>query len=151
MKFFDKLMVLTVFVVAASVQSVFADDAISEAKSFFNKYVELGNKFDPSLADLYSDSAVIQNTRYYDNGQTKTMTLPAPAYKKMVAAAMPVAKARNDLDTFTKTTYTAQDGAVKIQSLRHSNMKNYDSWLVLLVRKENGSWKIVQELSQSRP
>ena len=73
--------------------------------------------------------------------------------RSMLAAAamMPAAKARNDIDTFSKTTYTVLGDGVKIQSLRHSTLKNYDSWLVLLLRKEKGGMKIYQELSQSRP
>ena len=124
---------------------------LKDAKEFFNRYVELGNKFDPALAELYSDSADIQNVRYYQGGKTRTLKLAAPEYKKMVAAMMPAAKARNDIDTFSKTTYTVLGDGVKIQSLRHSTLKNYDSWLVLLLRKEKGGMKIYQELSQSRP
>lgn len=127
------------------------DALLKESREFFNRYVELGNKFDPALAELYSDSADIQNVRYYPGGKTRTLKLAAPEYKKMVAAMMPAARARNDIDTFSKTTYTVLGDGVKIQSLRHSTLKNYDSWLVLLLRKEKGGMKIYQELSQSRP
>ena len=124
---------------------------IKAAKSLFDKYIELGAKFDSSLSNLYSDTADIQNTRYYPNGQTKTMKMPAAAYKQMIAASMPIAKARNDQDSYSKTTYKQEGETVRIQSLRHSHLKNYDSWLVLVVGKEGKDWKILQELSQSRP
>ena len=131
--------------------AVIAADPQGEAKALFQKYVELGNAFDPSIANLYADDAKIVNTRYYPNGQTKTLSFPAPAYKQMIVTSMPLAKAKNDQDSSSKVTYEDQKGSTKITALRHNKLKNYDSWLVLVVSKTPGGIKITQEHSQSRP
>ena len=129
----------------------FAESATTDAQSFFQKYVALGNSYDASLAQLYADDAKIVNTRYYPNGQTKTMTIPMPAYKQMIVSSMPLAKAHGDQDTYSKISYANESGATKITALRHNKVKNYDSWLVLVIRKTPAGWKITQEMSQSRP
>lgn len=123
---------------------------IAEAKKFFERYVALSNSFDPAIVDLYSDNADIQSTRYYVGGKSRTLRLPASEYKKMILAVLPTAKAAKDTDSYSKTTYSLESKGVKITTLRHSNLKNYDSWFVLFVRKEGGVMKIYQELSQTR-
>ena len=123
---------------------------IAEAKKFFERYVALSNSFDPAIVDLYSDNADIQSTRYYVGGKGRTLRLPASEYKKMILAVLPTAKAAKDTDSYSKTTYSLESKGVKITTLRHSNLKNYDSWFVLFVRKEGGVMKIYQELSQTR-
>lgn len=128
-----------------------AAPSATDAKSLWKTYETLGNSFDAGVADLYTDDAVIQSTRYYPNGQTKTMTLTGAQYKPMIVQAMPVAKARNDRDTYKNITYTKEGARVRIKALRHNLLKNYDSWLVLLVEKRGSDWKIVQEQSQTRP
>lgn len=126
-------------------------DAKAEAEAFFNKYVALGNNFDIALGDLYSDNAQILNTRIYPNGQQKTMTISVPNYRTMLVRVMPLAKAKGDKDSYSQITYKPVADKMRIQALRHNHMKNYDSWLVLVIAKQGPDWKIVQELSQSRP
>lgn len=123
----------------------------TEAKAVFKSYEDLGSRYDPALADLYADNAVIQNTRYYPDGRTQTINIPAPQYKKLLITAIQVAKAKGAQDTYSKVTYKVESGRVRVTALRHSHLKNYDSWLVLLLEKRKNGWKIVQELSQSRP
>jgi len=44
----------------------FAQDAdMNSVKEFFRNYVEMGENFDVSMADLYLDSAVIRNLGVY--------------------------------------------------------------------------------------
>lgn len=135
---------------SSSSSSSSKNQIIAEAKKFFERYVALSNSFDPAIVDLYSDNADIQSTRYYVGGKSRTLRLPASEYKKMILAVLPTAKAAKDTDSYSKTTYSLESKGVKITTLRHSNLKNYDSWFVLFVRKEGGVMKIYQELSQTR-
>ncbi|HET9211894.1 MAG TPA: hypothetical protein VFR03_15930, partial [Thermoanaerobaculia bacterium] len=48
-------------------------DPIPKAKAFFQHYVELEHAFDPAIADLYSDQAVIKSTRYLADGKVVPM------------------------------------------------------------------------------
>ena len=40
----------------------------TDAQAFFDRYVALGERYDPRLADLYTDDARIRSTRRYPNG-----------------------------------------------------------------------------------
>jgi len=50
-----------------------ADDAVSQARRLFDRYVALGAAYDVAVADLYADSAFIKNTRRYPDGQSRSM------------------------------------------------------------------------------
>ncbi len=143
------LIVTALIMIAGS--NGYSADPSSEVKSFFQKYVDLGNAFDASITDLYSSDAKITNTRYYPDGHTKTINIPMPTYKQMIVTSMPLAKAHNDQDSFSKVSYEDYKGSTKITALRHNKVKNYDSLLVLVVSKTPAGLKITQEISQSRP
>jgi hypothetical protein len=65
---------------------------------------------------------------------------------------MPLAKARGDTNEYKDIKYMQEGNNVRITVTRHSNLKNYDSPLSLLVGKTAaGSWKILEEISESRP
>lgn len=123
----------------------------ADAKAMWTSYQTLENNFDSAVANLYTDDAFIQSTRYYPNGQTQTLNLTGAKYKAIIVSAMGVAKARNDKNTYKNVTFTEEGGRVRIKALRHNVLKNYDSWLVLLIEKRGNDWKIVQEQSQTRP
>ncbi len=128
-----------------------AAPSLDGAKDLFKTYQRLGNTFNVSLCDLYTDDALIQSTRYYANGQTKTITMTGAQYKPLIAQAMPAAKAANDKDTYKSVSFVIEGERVRVKAMRHNLRKNYDSWLVLLVEKRGKEWKIVQEQSQTRP
>jgi len=68
---------LAISLLVLSPQLAYADSRIEKAKALFTRYVELEKEFDPSVADLYSDDAVIRNTRRYPNAQVRTIEIPA--------------------------------------------------------------------------
>ena len=129
-----------------------AADSTGRAKELFERYVALEHAFDPATADLYSDDAKIQNTRTYPTGEKRTLTMPAPAYKKLITAAMPLAKARGDTSTYSDIKYTGEGERVRITCTRFSELKKYSSPLSLLVGPDkNGKWLIFEETSESQP
>jgi hypothetical protein len=128
------------------------DARVTEAKQLFARYVALEHAFDPAVAELYADDAVIRNTRTYPTGQTREMTMPAPQYKAMMRAAMPLARARGDVSTYSQVSYAPEADGVRIKADRFSELKKYHSPLSLLVKPSpSGSWLIYQELSESQP
>jgi hypothetical protein len=123
-----------------------------EAKRLFERYLSLGQAFDPAAADLYADDAVIQNRRKYPDGQVKAMSIPAPKYKALIRAAMPAAKARNDRNKYSAVRYAREGTGVRITAERFSELKKYTSPLSLLVKPDvGGTWLIYEELSESQP
>jgi hypothetical protein len=126
--------------------------ALESAQALFKVYADEEGKFDPAVADLYADDAIIKNRRVYPDGRAREMSLPAPQYKEMVRAAMPAAKQRGDTNKYTGCKYTAQAERIRISCTRYSNLKQYESPLSLLVGPgKDGRWLILEELSESRP
>jgi hypothetical protein len=123
-----------------------------EAQSVFDQYVKLEQGFDPAVADLYSDHALIKNKRTYPNGQVRELSLPATQYKAVLRQAMPMAKARGDTSSYSDVRFSQEKGGVRIQAVRFSHLKNYSSPISLLIgADETGKWLIREELSESRP
>jgi len=128
------------------------EEKIAQAKILFEDYVRLERAFDPAVADLYADSALIQNRRAYPTGEVRSLTMPAPLYKEVLREVMPLAKARGDTSTYSQVTYAVDADQVRIAATRYSELKKYSSPLSLLVGPaENGKWLIYEERSESKP
>jgi hypothetical protein len=115
-----------------------AQSDVAPAKELFRKYIALENKFDPLLADLYSDKAVIRNTRHYPNGVKRTIEIPAANYKELIRTAMPLAKARGDKNRYSFVKFNSEGGIVRIRAKRYSLAKNYSSPISLLLCYNRG-------------
>jgi hypothetical protein len=123
-----------------------------DARALFDRYVQLERQFDPAVADLYADDALIKNTRRYPNGQVREATMPAPRYKGLIRQAMPTAKARSDTSSYTEVRFTEERTGVRITATRFSHLKQYSSPLSLFVAPDaSGRWLIREELSESQP
>ena len=139
------------FTALASAQSLSADGR-AKAEALWNRYVALEAAFDPAVADLYADDAVIRNRRTYPTGEVREATVPAAQYKVLVRQAIPLAKARNDISRYSGCTYAAEGARVRVACARFSVLKNYTSPISLLVGPgPGGPWLIFEELSESRP
>jgi hypothetical protein len=144
---------LRVFLVLALMMPGIANaGAIDDAQIFFGRYAALEKAFDPAMADLYSEEAYIKNTRYYPDGQSKEMVIKGIDYKRLVRAALPIAKARGDSNIYSDVVYTEENGAVRIRAIRFSELKKYESPISLLVMAgHDGKYRIYEEISESRP
>lgn len=128
------------------------DNQLTAAKDFFERFAARERAFDAGIADLYSDNAVVTNTRIYPTGMKREVTIPADKYKTLIKASMPVAKARGDYSTYTNITATPEGKGVRIKATRFSEIKHYESPLSMLLQKTaNGEWTITEEISQSQP
>ncbi len=126
--------------------------APSQAETLFSNYVSLERSYDPAVADLYCDSALIRNVRTFPDGQKRTLELPATKYKELIRVAMPLAKAKSDYSTYSGVAYAPEGDNVRVTTTRYSNMKKYSSPMTLLVGACNGGdWGILEELSESIP
>lgn len=125
---------------------------IEEARAVFKKMVDLERKFDPAVADLYADDAIIQNTRRYPYGIKKTRAMPGLAYKPLIRLVMPLAKTRGDTSRYSNVTFKEQDGKVHIKATRYSELKKYSSPVSLVIAtmktKTGNRWLIVKEVSE---
>jgi hypothetical protein len=145
------LLVLSLTALVAA-QGAPSADARANAEQLWNRYVSLEAAFDPAVADLYSDDAVIRNRRTYPTGEVREANVSAAQYKALVRQAIPLAKAQNDTSRYTACTYAAENARVRIVCTRFSVLKNYTSQISMLVGPgPGGGWLIFEELSESRP
>ena len=127
-------------------------EARAKAEQLWNRYVSLEAAFDPTVADLYSDDALIRNRRTYPTGEVREANVPAPQYKLLVRQAIPLAREKNDVSRYTGCTYAAESARVRIICNRFSVLKDYTAPISLLVGPgPAGGWLIFEELSVSRP
>jgi len=140
------------FAVTAFASAQTPASSLEEAQRLFERYVRLETAFDPSVADLYADEALIKNKRVYPIGPPRELTMPAPKYKELVRQSMPLAKKRGDRSTYSSVTYTPEGSNIRITAVRFSELKKYSSPISLLVgASKTGAWLILEELSESRP
>jgi hypothetical protein len=129
-----------------------SDESIAKARAVFDRYSSLEAAFDPAVADLYSDAAVIQNKRIYPTGQSRVLTLPADRYKALIRFSMPIAKAKGDYSVYTDTALRPEGANVRVTATRFSVLKKYKSPISLLIGPTfSGDWLILEELSESQP
>lgn len=135
---------------------IFFSGAVSandQVKEFFNRYIQLGESFDPSVASLYADTAQILAFRVYPHGLERSMELTGAQWKQLIQKVMPLAKAQNDKSTFSNVVIAENDGGFKIKADRYSVRKCYtDSGYYMVARmNEKGSLEIVKEYMETKP
>ncbi|MFN7783705.1 MAG: hypothetical protein ACK5PG_13340 [Lysobacterales bacterium] len=127
-------------------------DPLADAEALFERFQALGQAYDPTVADLYCDSALIRNIRTYPTGQQRVMEFPGHSFKDMIRTVMPLAKARGDVSTYSEIQTEAEGANVRISAIRFSVLKNYSSPVSILVGQcPDGSLGVLEELSESRP
>jgi hypothetical protein len=128
-----------------------SDADIAAAEAFFNRFAALGESYDPSVASLYADDAVIESVRRYPNGTERTIRLTGVEYKRLIRAAMPLARARGDRDTFSGVSFVPDGDRIRVRCIRYSELKQYASPFELVLMRGGGRWRIVEEYSETRP
>ena len=122
------------------------------AHAIFDLQQRLFSSFDPAVASLYSDSAVVRNTRRYPDGEVRVLEMDGAKYKALLVASLPAAKLRGDTSRLSSVTYSPEQPGVRVNAIRYSDLKQYSSPVSLLIGPDqNGDWCILEELSESRP
>jgi hypothetical protein len=141
---------LTGFALAAFARA--QDAGIDAAKQFFAQYVALERAYDPGIADLYADEALIKTRHKPPMGEPRDVTIPAPQYKTLLRGRMPVAESRGDHSDYSDVTYALEGAFVRINAVRLSEPRKRKSPISLLVgQSPSGTWLIYEELSEAQP
>lgn len=146
-----KIQALVLLACTYAVTPVIAQDS-SQAESIFAQYQSRERAFDPSVADLYCDTALIRNVRTYPDGQQRTLELPASKYKTLIRMAMPLAEAKGDFSTYSNPSFAPEGAYVRVTATRYSVLKKYSSPISLLIGScSDGAIGILEELGESQP
>lgn len=128
------------------------DPKLQQARTLFESHIRLSHAFDSKVADLYSDQAVIRNRRVYSAERVRETEMPGAQYKQLMRTVMPLAKLRGDYSTYSQVSYAPEGDGVRIRATRFSKLKKYSSPFSMLVKPtDGGPWRIVEEISESRP
>lgn len=131
-----------------------ADAAITatDALQFFDRYVKLGDAFDPALADLYRDESRIQARRKVGVGNDRLMDVTGAQWRPLVRNAMPAAKARGDSARFTNVRAEPQGERTRVRAERYSLLKCYTDkdFYVVIARDREGKLYIAEEFSETQ-
>lgn len=142
--------VISVLLWAGGARSAFADPTAAE---FFADYVLLSDQFDASVAELYSDQAVIGIYRRYPHGLERDMELSGAEYKQLVVQYMPLARTRDDRSEFSRVRFEPEGSRVTIRADRYSLAKCYQdtAYHMVVERQALGGYLIVEEYSETQP
>ena len=120
-------------------------DWLKAARECMELHFQLSDEFNPLMANLYSDYAVIQNTVLNGDGSQKTRVIPAPYYKSIIANAMQMAKEMGDTYTYSDLEFKMEGKRVRVTYVRHSHLRDYSSPVSMLMGIEGDEAGIVYE------
>lgn len=130
--------------------AVFANDQ-QEALNFFNSYVSAANSYSPTVATMYSPNAKIIRQVVKPDGTLVNVNTDTATYVKQMRLGQAGAKMRGYKNHYTNVTVTSMgNGAYKISSLRQPSGETYKLKTYMVVKKVNGSWKITEEMMQTK-
>lgn len=143
----------TILFVLSLIAPAPATIASETPEDFFTQYVQLGNEFNPALADLYSTQALIRSYRVYPQGIERHMEVTGAQWKQFLVKVLPLAQAQNDKSTFSNIDITQISDGFKIQADRYSIRKCYvDTGYFMIVKPtSNGRLLIIEEYLETQP
>lgn len=143
--------ILTLFIILiGTTMAAFADDA-QEALKFFNSYVTAANSYSPTVATMYSPNAKIIRQVVKPDGTLVNVNTDTATYIKQMKLGQAGAKLRGYKNTYTNISVApAGNGSYKVSSLRQPSGENYKLKTYMIVKKQDGSWKITEEMMQTK-
>lgn len=130
--------------------ATFANDS-QEALKFFNSYVSAANSYSPTVATMYSPNAKIIRQVVKPDGTLVNVNTDTATYVKQMRLGQAGAKLRGYKNTYTNVSVTPMGNeSYKISSLRQPSGENYKLKTYMVVKKVNGSWKITEEMMQTK-
>jgi hypothetical protein len=122
-----------------------------DAKVLFKKYISRQSSFDPSVTELYSESAVIKNVSIGPDGKPNEIIIPFKQYKDLIESTMEHEKAIGDVITYADTNFEDQDEGVHVTANRVSVLKKTVSPVsFILLPDRAGQWLIYEEVTQEQ-
>ncbi|MEM9255897.1 MAG: hypothetical protein AAGA91_10630 [Pseudomonadota bacterium] len=141
--------VLNVLFLAVAIPAHSADEAAYRA--FFERYAALNEAYDPALADLYANEAVILAARKTSVGSEQIMRLEGRRWKELVAANLEQARQRGDRSEFSDIEVTLQGRQATITASRYAVLSCFtdDRYYMIVKTVETGSIEIVEEFVET--
>lgn len=135
---------------------LFSGKAVANAETpeaFFKRFAETGQRFDPAVADLYADNALIKAYRRYPHGLERSMEMSGTEWKALVRKVMPVARSKNDKSTYTNVRFAPRGSQVKISADRYAVRKCYTdpAYYLVIEKRADSTYTVVEEYFETVP
>lgn len=145
-----KKLLSILFILIVTGLSAYAGNS-QEALKFFNSYVSAANSYSPTVATMYSPSAKIIRQVVKPDGTLVNVNTDTATYIKQMKLGQAGAKMRGYKNNYTEVSVKdLGNGSYKISSLRQPSGEKYKLKTYMIVKKENGSWKIIEEMMQTK-
>lgn len=149
LRFLVTLFILTSTGVAAAQER--PDATLERARQVIESYVTLERAYDPRLADLYADEAVIKSNQVDASGEPTWITVQGWKYKRMIREAMPKSRSTGYRASYTGARYELYGKNVRVsvtQYVDRTRSSNPIQWVIGPGR--TSQWLILEETSVRR-
>ena len=121
--------------------------ANKEYMDFFKQYESLGHAFDASVADMYSDKAVVRAIQKMPDGMEQTTKVDGHKWKEMITSTMEISKQRGDKSEFSNISVSMDGDVAKITASRYSTIKCFmdEKYYMRVEKQSDGTLKIIEE------
>lgn len=124
---------------------------LEKARALFQRYIDLEQSFDPALADLYADDALIRNTKVRPGGREYTIPIPAHQYKELLRHAIKIAQEKGDKRVYSGIEYVADARGVRMNALRISLLEETSTPVSIVFGPwHDGRWLVLEESTLDR-
>lgn len=128
----------------------FADDA-SDARAFFDSYVNAANNYSPTIETMYSPKAKIIRQVVKPDGTLVDVSTDTATYMKQLKLGQAGAKLRKYKNIYSNVKVEKSGTGYKISSLRQPSGETYKLKTYMVVTKQpNGKWLITEEMMQTK-
>jgi hypothetical protein len=127
------------------------DASLERARQVIESYVNLERAYDPRLADLYADEAVIKANQSGPNGESQWVTAQGWQYKKMIRDAMPRFRAQGFKASYSGARYELSGKNVRVSVMQYvdkSRSSNPVQWTIGPGR--TSQWLILEQVIVQR-
>ena len=129
---------------------VLADDA-TDAKAFFNSYVNAANTYSTTIPDFYSPNAKIIRQVVKPDGTLVNVDTDTATYIKQLKLGQATAKLRKYKNTYRNISVSKVSNGYKVSAERQPSGETYWLKTYQIVQKQpNGKWKVVEEMMQTK-
>jgi len=123
----------------------------AEGKAFWAHVLQLVDEYDPAVADLYADDAVVKNVLVDANGKKRENSMEPARFKALLRTQLPRLRGTGRHSVYSGCTYTPVAQGLRIECERRPGPQEPAHHVSVRVSKDAlGRWRIREEISTIR-
>jgi hypothetical protein len=123
----------------------------ADGKAFWEHVLHLVDQYDPAVADLYADDAVLKNVFVDANGKKRETSMEPARFKALLRAQLPPLRGSGRHSVYSACTYAPVVQGLRIECERRPGPQEPAHHVSVLVSRDvRGRWQIREEISTIR-